>query len=100
MESAEPFTATMPRRDAGLGRPQCFVAIGQRPPGRVPEREVRAAGGAGDGLGVEPAVARVLVLAPARLAQLEPGHGGVRPVVGSAWMIENRGPQFVQLVKG
>ncbi len=68
-------------RDASLGRQQRFVAIAQRPTFRVPERQVRAAGRAGIGLRVEPAVARVLVFAPARLAHLEPGHRRVRPVV-------------------
>ena len=47
-------------------------------------RQARPADGAGDRLGVEAAVARVLVLAPALGAQREAGHGRVRAVVGEA----------------
>ena len=44
----------------------------------------RAAGGAGDRLGVEAAVGRIGVLAGAVGAHREAGHGGGRPVVGQA----------------
>ncbi len=48
-----------------------------------PERELGAAVGAAGGLGVEAAIGRVLVLAPALGAQLERGHGRVGAVVGN-----------------
>jgi hypothetical protein len=46
------------------------------------EREGRAAARTRVGLGVEPAVQRVLILRLAVRAHAEPAHGGVRPVVG------------------
>ena len=58
------------------------VAARERGALRVPERQARPAGRAGDGLRVEAAVARVLVLGPAGRAQDEAAHGRVRAVVG------------------
>ena len=46
------------------------------------QRELRPAGGAADGLGVEAPVGRILVLAAAVGAHVERGHRRVRPVVG------------------
>ncbi len=48
------------------------------------EPQLRPAACAGDGLGVEPAVGRVVVLGRAVLAHGEAAHGGVRAVVGQA----------------
>ena len=68
------------------------VSIASRSPGPAgaPRRRrrrgatLRPAVGAGVRLGVEAAVARVLVLGPAALAHLEAGHRRQRPVVGDA----------------
>lgn len=57
------------------------VDVGVRSGRRVHEAQARAAGTAGDGLGVESPVSRVRVLACAVGAHREAGHGGVRSVV-------------------
>ena len=70
VESAQPFDGqNLPRR---------------QPPPRLADlrRERRTANRAGVRLRVKPAVGRIVVLAQAIRAQLESGHGGVRPVVG------------------
>jgi hypothetical protein len=56
----------------------------------VPARP-RPAGGAGHGLGVEAAVAGVLVFRAAGGAHLERRHGGLRPVIGQP--VEDRQPR-------
>ena len=53
-------------------------------PAGVPPGQLRAADRAGVGLGVEPAVGRVVVLGLARRAHREPGHRRGRPVVRHA----------------
>ncbi len=52
------------------------------PPGRVDQPQPGPARGTAHRLRVEPPVGRVVVLGRARGAQCEPGHRGVRPVVG------------------
>jgi hypothetical protein len=73
----DPALEQRPRRAEERG-----VALGHRRAGSVPQRETRAAGGAGGRLRVKATVARVLVLAPALLAELESAHRRVWPVVG------------------
>ncbi len=65
-------------RDGGS---DCCIIAAQRGPARLDERQVRTTDGARDGLGMEAPVERVLVFAPARVAQREARHAGVRPVI-------------------
>ena len=83
MKTAETLDSDHLAAANGLNRiAQGRVVRGEHITGRAPQFEMRAAGGAGVRLGVEPAVTRVLVFSPAGVAHREPGHGGVGPVVG------------------
>ena len=80
-----PLTATIaPAQQRGDGRLDGGVAIRRRRARRVTPRDVRAAHRAGVGLGVEPAVGRIVVLGLARRAHHEPGHRRARAVVRNA----------------
>ena len=82
------------------GRGDRVVRTG-RTPSLALEPQRGAAVGAGDGLGVEPSVGRVLVLGPAGGAHREAGHGGRGPVVGErgddgeAWSAVRTGDERV-----
>jgi len=45
------------------------------------QRDLRPARGAGNGLRMEPAIARIFILCPTLGAHVKAGHGGVRPVI-------------------
>jgi len=92
----DPATMDGPRRlQAARRDPQKWPTVW------APQLEVGAAGGAGVRLGVERAVSWDPRTPPARLAHDEPGHGGVSTGRRErSWMIEKRGPQLVQFVKG
>ena len=73
-----------PGRQGVLGCRQGGVSGRHGPARRTLEPDVRSARRAGDGLGVEAPVGRILVLAPAVGAEREAGHGRLRAVVGQA----------------
>ena len=72
VEAAEPF-----HRHDGAGAQRVHRGLER-------DAQLRPAGRAGVGLGVEAAIGRILVLRPARGAHLEAGHRGERPVVRHA----------------
>ena len=79
-----PFTATIAPAAAAPRRPRPVARAVGRGPGAIDEPRARPAVRAGVRLGVEAAVARVLVLGPAARAHREAGHRRQRPVVGDA----------------
>jgi hypothetical protein len=83
LESAQTLEGDDPARPQGVtGRPEGGVADGKGFSPGIPERELGSAVGAGDRLGMEPAVRRVFEFALAGGAEGEPAEGGALAVVG------------------
>ena len=86
LESADPLQ----RHDPALAQVTCgqgqgAVALRHHGSGCIPKRDLRSTPRAGVGLGVKPAVERIVIFGLALRAHPENPHGGVDPVVGEAF---------------